>query len=205
MVSRCAALILLAVFTFFPLRAFDSCIHIDTERAKMIPGWQDLQKVFYPELAAETEAKLKQQGIELPLTGFSMLSEGDAFELHLEGLTEKQLDFLQEKLQLPQGWEALLFMHRCPHKNGDNVNAPEKHPSFHRFEKIVIIDRTLMVAQKVSEIDQGFGTFPAIDFFHILFHAHLRFLRLFSITINFHLTIKQKACQHEKEQFHGGI
>ena len=116
---------------------------------------------------------------------------------------EKQLDFLQEKLQLPQGWEALLFMHRCPHKNGDNVNAPEKHPSFHRFEKIVVIDRTLMVAQKVSEIDQGFGTFPAIDFFHILFHAHLRFLRLFSITINSHLTIKQKACQHEKKQFHG--
>ena len=52
-------------------------------------------------------------------------------------LDEKQLDFLQEKLQLPQGWEALLFMHRCPHKNGENVNAPEKHPSFHRFEKIV--------------------------------------------------------------------
>lgn len=102
MVSRCAALILLAVFTFFPLRAFDSCIHIDTERAKMIPGWQDLQKVFYPELAAETEAKLKQQGIELPLTGFSMLSEGDAFELHLEGLTEKQLDFLlQQKMISP--------------------------------------------------------------------------------------------------------
>lgn len=102
MVSRSAALILLAIFTFFPLRAFDSCIHIDTKRAKTIPGWQDLQKFFYPELAIETEAKLKQQGIEIPLTGFSILSEGDAFELHLEGLTEKQLDFLlQQKMISP--------------------------------------------------------------------------------------------------------
>ena len=42
------------------------------------------------------------QGIEIPLTGFSILSEGDAFELHLEGLTEKQLDFLlQQKMISP--------------------------------------------------------------------------------------------------------
>lgn len=104
MASIRVLLTILVFSVFFSLRAFDSCIHINTERAKTIPGWSALQSFFYPELAAETENKLKQQGLEITPSGFSLLSEGNIFDLHLEGLTEKQLDFLLQQNMIDSSW-----------------------------------------------------------------------------------------------------
>lgn len=55
------------------------------------------------------------------------------------GLDQTQLVFLEKSLQLPSGWHSLIFMHKCPHKNGNWVSENEKPvpESFLRFERIV--------------------------------------------------------------------
>lgn len=98
------ALIIFLLFISGMLQAFDSCIHIDITQAKTLPGWSALQELFFPDLALKTESKLQQQGMEFSVTDFSMLAEGDTFDLHLAGITEKQLDYLLRYKMLHPSW-----------------------------------------------------------------------------------------------------
>lgn len=86
------------------LRAFDVCLHIDTVQAKTLPGWNAIQSFLYPELASETESKLKQRGLELSIDRFSLLTEGDLFDLQLQGVTETQLKFLLQHKMIHPDW-----------------------------------------------------------------------------------------------------
>ena len=53
-------------------------------------------------------------------------------------LEDRQLDFLEKHLLLPDDWCAVVLMHVCPHKNGHSVRVPYKAgPSFVRFGQIV--------------------------------------------------------------------
>ena len=53
-------------------------------------------------------------------------------------LDEKQLDFLEKNLILPEYWYSVVLMHACPHCNGHCVRVPYKMPpSFARFGQIV--------------------------------------------------------------------
>ncbi|MBO5695745.1 MAG: hypothetical protein J6S98_10110 [Lentisphaeria bacterium] len=103
----CSLRTILTVFFLFAavsLRAFDACLHIDTEQAKMLPGWNAIQSFLYPELAAETENKLKQRGLELAISKFILLTEGDVFDLQLQGISETQLKFLLQHKMIHPDW-----------------------------------------------------------------------------------------------------
>lgn len=103
---RSLFLLLILFFTAcFSVKAFDAFIHIDTQRTKDLPGWQQLQQHLYPDLAAKTEEKLKNRGIDLGITGFSFMLEGDVFDMHLEGPTEKQLEFLLKNKMINPDWQ----------------------------------------------------------------------------------------------------
>lgn len=104
-------LITFFLFIFSTVRAFDSCVHVDLKRAETLPGWQALQQLFYPDLALNAEEKLKQQGIAVSLTGFALLSEGEVFDLYLDGVTENQLDYLLKHKMLHPSWT-------CTKENG---------------------------------------------------------------------------------------
>ncbi len=53
-------------------------------------------------------------------------------------LEDRQLDFLEKELLLPNDWCAVVLMHACPHSNGHGVRVPYKvPPSFARFGQIV--------------------------------------------------------------------
>ena len=60
-----------------------------------------------------------------------------------------------------------------------------------RLKKVIILNRTLMIFQKVSKEFQYLGSFPTINFFNVFFHKHLHFLLAISI--------KQKACPNNKK------
>ena len=104
-------LITLFVFIFSAVRAFDSSSHVDLKQAETLPGWQALQQLFSPDFALNAEAKLKQQGIAVSLTGFALLSEGEVFDLYLDGVTENQLDYLLKHKMLHPSWT-------CTKENG---------------------------------------------------------------------------------------
>lgn len=99
-------LLLTVLFLLVPgfLRAFDACIHIDTAQAKKLPGWNAIHAFLYPELASEAENKLKRRGLELSIDCFSLLTEGDLFDLQLQGITEAQLEYLLRQKMIHPDW-----------------------------------------------------------------------------------------------------
>lgn len=89
----------------FSLKAFDAIIQIDTQQAKTLPGWNELQQHLFPELAVKTEKKLAAQNIDPEITGFTFILEGDTFDMQLKGPTTDKLEYLLKHKMIHPDWQ----------------------------------------------------------------------------------------------------